>query len=123
MEDLTKVTINGVELDYNWMDMDVREKYIHAMNKYEEAIDSLLKKDERSSDAEGEIKLYRAMCEATARLFDESFGDGTGEKLFAGKHDFNRCLDALNLLYQSRVIQQKSVSEKIKRLQGTIDVR
>jgi len=123
MEDLTKVVINGVELDYNWMDMDVRETYIRAMNRYEEAIDSLLEKEKQSTSAEGEIEEYRAMCRATAELFDETFGAGTGEKIFAGKHDFNQCLDALNTLYQSRVIQQKMVGEKIKQMQGVLDVR
>lgn len=109
MDDSRIVVINGVSLNNNWFDMDFRERYLNAADKYAKAIDECKNKLPDDCTPEEEMAFYKECCESTFALFDEAFGEGTAEKIFEGRHDFKDCLDAVSALATSRTTQNDEI--------------
>ena len=69
---------NGIELEVDLQDANFAEKYEDAFQKMSDA-EKKLQKDGKNSEL---IKNY---CRMFFSLFDDLYGPGTSEKLFAGK--------------------------------------
>lgn len=110
-KNLNTVNVNGVELKYSWFDMAMRKRYIEAAAKYAKAINDLNAGVPDDLDENQEIDYYTKVCEFTFKLFDETFGKGTADKVFGGLHDFIVCSDAVHALKDSRLKQQKYVEQ------------
>lgn len=71
---------NDVELEIDMEDADFQEKYEKAFNK--------LAVTEKEIQKIGSLsQITREYCKMFYQLYDDIFGEGTGEKLFAGKHN------------------------------------
>lgn len=73
---MSKVVINGVELELDMLDADVVERYEKSFNALQDQIQ--LSNYEGLSQAEG----MRRMCRSVEEYFDSLFGAGTAEKVF-----------------------------------------
>lgn len=70
--------INGISLTLDLEDADVMERYEDAFQQME--------KDEISIQKDGKAsERIRAYCMLYRTLFDNLFGDGTSDKIFAGQ--------------------------------------
>lgn len=105
------VNINGTELKYSWFDMALRKRYIEAAEKYAKAISVLNDNLDDELDNDEEINYYIDVCELTFKLFDETFGEGTADRIFGGVHDYIVCSAAVRALTESRFKQQEYVTQ------------
>lgn len=119
-KDITKVTINGVELDYNWFDMEIRKKYMENVEKYSTKIDDLGKTLSDSPSETEEIAYYEKVCKLTFELFDNVFGKGTSDKVFKKKADFLACAEAVQILKDSRFEQQGHMESFTKAMASAV---
>ncbi len=70
--------INGISLHLDLEDVEILERYENAFDAMAEE-EKKLPKDGKASDR------VRAYCEMYRHLYDKIFGDGTADKIFAGK--------------------------------------
>lgn len=78
---------NGVELEVDVEDADFVEKYEAAFNKLGEAEKKLQKVGAKS-------EIVRGYCDMFYGLFDDLYGAGTSERLFAGRKNTRLCDEA-----------------------------
>ena len=78
---------NGVTLEVDLQDADFAESYEKAFARMEESEKELQKVGVNS-------EMIRGYCNLFYQLFDDIYGDGTGEKLFAGKKNARMCDEA-----------------------------
>ena len=78
---------NGVTLEVDLQDADFAESYEKAFARMEESEKELQKVGVNS-------EMIRGYCNLFYHLFDDIYGDGTGEKLFAGKKNARMCDEA-----------------------------
>ncbi|OUQ12095.1 hypothetical protein B5E84_19405 [Lachnoclostridium sp. An14] len=78
---------NGVILEVDLQDADFAERYEKAFARMEESEKELQKVGVNS-------EMIRGYCNLFYQLFDDIYGDGTGEKLFAGKKNARMCDEA-----------------------------
>lgn len=119
-KDITKVTINNVELDYNWFNMKIREKYMKCADEYAEKIDKLSENLGEELTSAEEIEYYTKVCEYTYMLFDDVFGSGTSDKIFKGEADFLACAEAVEILKDSRLEQQAYMEKFTKSMSKVV---
>lgn len=86
---MSKVNINGIELELDLMDADV-------MEKYEELNTDIMERIADNSNYEGKstAEAMRFQCRCVDEFFDRLFGDGTAEKLFGGRNHLGERMDA-----------------------------
>lgn len=92
---------NDVELELNMADADFVETYEKAFEKMGESEKRLQKIGKYSE----QIKAY---CNMYYDLFDDLFGEGTGQRLFGGKHISNEveeCYDSFLTEVRSQIAQ------------------
>lgn len=71
---------NDVELEIDLEDVDFQEKYENAFDA--------MKEDEKRVKNIGKLsEMTRSYCDMYYHLFDNIFGEGTGEKLFGRKRN------------------------------------
>lgn len=78
---------NGVTLEVDLQDADFAESYEKAFARMEESEKELQKVGVNS-------EMIRGYCNLFYQLFDDIYGDGTGEKLFSGKKNARMCDEA-----------------------------
>ena len=110
MTDITKVTIRGVDVHFNWFDMENREEYEKANNKLQAKLEKL--EAEYDKDPSDEINYFKGLCDAVHDLFSDLFGAEGTEKIFHGKHDYFACMDAIASLVSAKE-KQAGVIESI----------
>ena len=86
---VSKVNINGVELELNLLDADVIEKFEGALADVQRKIQDP-KAYEGKTTAEG----MRYQCRCVEEYFDTLFGNGTSEKVFPKNNDLGIRMDA-----------------------------
>lgn len=86
---VSKVNINGVELELNLLDADVIEKFEGALADVQRKIQDP-KAYEGKTTAEG----MRYQCRCVEEYFDNLFGNGTSEKVFPKNNDLGIRMDA-----------------------------
>lgn len=77
---MSQYEINGVNLEIDMENVDFLEKYEKAFEKMEEEEKSITKTGKQSDIA-------RMYCKMFYHLFDNIFGEGTGQKIFGGKNN------------------------------------
>lgn len=75
---------NDVELEIDMEDYDF-------LQRYEKAFDSLGKREKELQKVGEQAVIVKEYCEMFYQLFDDIFGQGTGDKLFAGKKNARIC--------------------------------
>lgn len=86
---VSKVTINGIELELNLLDADVIEKYENLNDEIKRKIQDP-KAYEGKSTADG----MRYQCRCVEQFFNALFGEGTSEKVFPKNNDLGNRLEA-----------------------------
>ena len=89
---MSKITVLGVELEYDFFDADELEKYETETLKVNEDFGNLDYKGMSNADA------IRAQCKIIKTYFDNLFGEGTSERLFHGKNNYKDCMEAFAAL-------------------------
>ncbi len=96
---------NDVELEIDMEDYDF-------LQKYEKAFDAMGIQEEKIQKIGNRSEIMKEYCDMFYRLFDDIFGDGTGEKLFLGKRNVRICEEC----YTDFIAEcQKGVLEANKR--------
>ena len=85
---------NEVELEIDMEDYDFLQRYQEAFKKME-----ITEKEIQKTGENAEI--IRLYCEMFYQLFDDIFGDGTGDKLFAGKKNARICEECYDSFIQA----------------------
>ncbi len=75
--------INGVELIFDATDADTLDKYLTAVDECSKANAAI---KPAGGNQEETIRMYREICGTIKKVFDDIFGEGTGEKV-CGKND------------------------------------
>lgn len=76
---MEKITCNGIELEFDPMDIDVLEKYEEEIEKTKRKVDECVEDTELT-----EVAKLRKQCEAVEDFFDNMFGEGTAAEVFQG---------------------------------------
>lgn len=79
--------INGVQLDIDMGDVAFIERYEKAFEKMEENEAKVPKTGTTTDRAKAFVSIFY-------ELFDDIFGEGTGNAIFDGKCNIRMCLDA-----------------------------
>lgn len=79
--------INGVQLDIDMGDVAFIERYEKAFEKMEEKEAKVPKTGTTTDRAKAFVSIFY-------ELFDDIFGEGTGNAIFDGKCNIRMCLDA-----------------------------
>lgn len=112
---------NGEKFAFNIMDADVMKKFDDVSNEmwkelveYEEknVTDGIVGPEEIAHESE-----------VLSRFFDDLFGNGTSEKMFASKHDLSERLKALKKLYKVRSTQMSSHNKTVNDLTEMLGVK
>ena len=78
---------NGVTLEVDLQDADFAASYEKAFARLEESEKEMQKVGMNS-------EMIRGYCNLFYQLFDDIYGDGTGERLFSGKKNARMCDEA-----------------------------
>lgn len=113
-----QVTINGESLYFNIHDVDFAEKF----DKYEPVMQREIQYTDKDI-AEDEIRCMRGQCNAVKKFFDSMYGEGTSEKLFAGRSDLEECFDAMIAVYSERDAQEAAFTAKTLSVAGNREQR
>lgn len=84
-----KMIILGIELEYDFFDADLLDKYEDANQRVQDRIQEPTQYEGlRTGDA------LRVQCNIVNDFFDEVFGDGTADKIFGGKSNIKDHMEA-----------------------------
>jgi hypothetical protein len=106
---MSQVIINDVELDIDMEDADFQERYEAAFEKMSGAEKKLQKAGKAS-------EITRGYCDMFYSLFDDIFGDGTGEKLFKGKRSISLVNDTYDQFISVCSQQAKEAQNRMKKM-------
>lgn len=79
---MSKIEINGVELELNLLDADVVEEYERLTKKIVARI-----QNKKAYEGKSNAEAMRYQCRCVDEFFDDLFGPGTSEELFPKKGD------------------------------------
>jgi hypothetical protein len=106
MSDITKIRVRGVEINFNWFDMDSRARYAAANDTLQRRLadidaawDSLTPEQ---ITGEAETKHFTALCDACHDFFRDLFDADTADQIFQGKRDYFACMDAIASLVTAK---------------------
>ena len=102
--------INGVELDFALFDQDRAAQ----RDAYFAVLKDIVKMDEHRS--ENQTEQIKAECDAIKHLFDDTFGEGTGDRVCGQGHDHLACLEAYEMLVNEQIRQCNRYAAVKKRL-------
>ncbi len=81
------MVINGVDLDFSAYDAD-------DVERFEKCNGILAEGDKNQPEGMSQADAIRYKCKLFIEFFDGIFGDGTSAKLFSGKTNYAKCLNA-----------------------------
>ena len=101
--------INGVELEYNYCEVETNRK-MH------EAIDAVIKDTTKTTGNPEHIAddMY-IICTSAKNAFDHIFGEGTGYMVCVDINDLTVCVNGLAELVDEMKKQRKKLDEAVKR--------
>ena len=100
---MSKITVLGQELEFDFFDADELERYEGENLKVEEDFNKLDYKSMSNADA------LRAQCRIINVFFDNLFGEGTAEKLFHGKSNIKDHLNAFAAITNAAVTSDQEI--------------
>lgn len=105
--------IHGVDLDFRLYDpgkKNIKEKYFEQLSKMKTV------KDDMPDGNEEEQNKY--LCDRIKALFDNVFGEGTGEAVCGGGNDLLEHLDAYDHLVSEQMRQQNRYDSIMSRMKN-----
>lgn len=106
------MVINGIELDFDLYDVDnpdMRNRYYEELNKMRNAKQNAPKGSQLEED--------RYCCKVIKKMFDNVFGEGTGEAVCGTKNSLLICLKAYKELAYEAVRQVNEYKEIMQNLE------
>lgn len=106
------MNIMGVELEYDFFDADMLDKYEDANQKVQERIQEPTQYEGlRTGEA------LRIQCGIVNDFFDEVFGDGTADKIFGGKANIKDHMEAFGQVADAAM----SCNEELSQIRNKYD--
>lgn len=87
--------INGVELTFDATDADTLDKYLTAVDECSKANAAIKPAGGNKKET---IRLYREICGTVKKVFDDIFGQGTGENVCGKNDSLKACSEAYTAL-------------------------
>lgn len=109
MNDYTKFSILGVELEFDFLDVDEKEFFISIFSETNKKMSELANDDKDFS-----IETARKYCESTISMFEEMFGEEKTYDIFKGKCNLMKCTTAMKELTKAKLEQDKAFGEELK---------
>ena len=101
------LTINGVELEFDILDVDTFGAYTEAGEQMQEKAAEI----EEAQKNRNVFQAFRLTCEAVNAFFDHIFGEGTSEELFGSRMNFRTSMEAYKTLKDEAEKQLKEQAE------------
>lgn len=102
----------GIELDFDFADADDLEKYEKAFPVTIKELESIKWNEENASSS------VRKFCDAIFKFFDEIFGKGSSEKMFNGKRNYQKCLNAFKEIMDIKKDQDAEINTSLEYLEN-----
>lgn len=109
MNDYTKFNILGVELEFDFLDLDEKEFFESVFSETNNKISEISKDDKDFS-----VESARKYCESIISLFEELFGDEKTYDIFSGKCNLMKCTAAIKELAKAKLEQDKAFATELK---------
>lgn len=106
MNDYTKFNILGVELEFDFLDLDEKEFF--------ESVFLETNKKISKDDKDFSIESARKYCESIISLFEELFGEEKTYDIFSGKCNLMKCTTAIKELAKAKLEQDKAFETELK---------
>jgi hypothetical protein len=103
--------ILGIELDFDFADADDLERYEKALPKTQEDLSNIKWNEQKASLS------VRQFCDVIFLFFDEIFGDGTSQKMFNGKRNYQKCLNAFKEIMDAKKSQDAEIDNSLEYLE------
>jgi len=104
-----ELTINGVELEFDFYDVDTFDKFVSAYQVVGEELVGLEDKDVRESIV--------SQCGTIKKCFDSIFGEGTGDKVCGENMNLSTCIDAFEALTDAKIAQEEQLTARNKKME------
>lgn len=105
------IKIFEVELDFDFADADDLEKYERALPKTQEDLSNIKWNEQNASNS------VKEFCNVIFHFFDEIFGDGSSQKIFKGKRNYQKCVDAFKEIMNAKKAQDAEIDNSLEYLQ------
>lgn len=105
---MSTINVNGVELEFDTLDVD-------TMASYEKALAKIDKVDETALKGLTPSENIRKQCRAIFDFFNDLFGEGTDKRLFGEKTNIGICLDAFDLVITEAGDQFAQFSKRLEK--------
>lgn len=106
MNDYTKFNILGVELEFDFLDLDEKEFFESVFSETNNKISEVAK--------DFPIESARKYCESIIGLFEELFGEEKTYDIFSGKCNLMKCTTAIKELTKAKLEQDKAFATELK---------
>lgn len=103
--------INGIELELDLLDQETASKYEKAVALYRD------KNAEKLNEAKTLSDTIKACGNATYAMIDAIWGKGTAEEVLGKRYHLQKCLDAINAIFDEEERQAKGLDEWTERFQ------
>lgn len=103
--------ILGIEVEFDFADADDLEKFERAYPVTIQELESIKFDEEKASSS------IRKFCDAIFKFFDEIFGQGSSEKIFNGKRNYQKCLNAFKEIVDIKKEQDKEIDTSLEYLE------
>lgn len=104
------IKIFDTEIDFDFADADCIEKIEEQYPITQKELNEIDFNTEKKSES------IRAFCRAIFNFFDKVFGEGTSEKVFKGKYNYQKCLQSFKYVIDEKNKQDNEIDEEIKYL-------
>lgn len=109
MNDYTKFNILGVELEFDFLDLDEKEFFESVFSETNKKISEVAK-----DDKDFPIESARKYCESIIGLFEKLFGEEKTYDIFSGKYNLMKCTTAIKELTKAKLEQDKAFATELK---------
>ena len=111
MKDYTKFNILGVELEFDFLDVDEKEFFDSIFSETNKKISEIA-----SDDKDFSIESARKYCESIIGMFESIFGEEKTYDVFKGKCNLMKCTTAIKELTKAKLEQDKVFETELKSL-------
>lgn len=102
----------NVELNFDFSDADDLERFEKEYPETEKRLQEIKWDNAKASET------IRSFCKVIFEFFDKVFGEGTADKVFKGKSNYQTCLKAFKDVVDEKDKQDNEVDETIHYLEN-----
>lgn len=114
---MSRISINGVDLELDLLDADKMEKYQEALNDVTTALQEAAQPQEQGQGLHV-AESMRLQCQLTEKFIDQIFGNGTAEKCFPRKNHLGDHLEAFTLICNQANIAVQQAKSTMNKYSG-----